>query len=196
MAKEKVDLSQFEWMNKPENVRFIEDGLEFTTSPETDFWQRTDYGFRRNNGHALLVRLWDDFTFSVQTEFFYEKEFDQSGLMLYMDEDNWTKASLEFGGDDEPSMLGSVVTGHGYSDWATTALEPEVNRLFFRISRRGSDFRIDCSRDGDAYEQIRVFHAFGDLSLAKVGVYACSPQDSSFNVRFLEMAVEPSVWID
>lgn len=196
MTRENVDFSQFEWLNKPGQVEITDAALEFATSPDTDFWQRTHYGFRRNTGHAFLTRLWEDFTFSVQTEFFYETLFDQCGLMLYVDENNWAKASLEFGGGDKPGMLGSVVTTNGYSDWGTSPLEPEVNRMFYRISRRGPDFLFECSSDGDAYQQMRVFHMTGDLALAKIGVYACSPQQSSFRVRFFEMIAEPCLWVD
>ena len=200
MTKEKVDFSQFAWMNRPEQVETTADTLEFVTSPETDFWQRTDYGFRRNTGHAFLTRLWDDFSFSAQTEFFYEAPFDQSGLFLYLDENNWAKVSLEFGdeSESESSMLGSVVTQNGYSDWASSPVNADalVSRMFYRISRRGQDFRFDCSFDGDTYQQMRVFHMFSDLSLAKIGVYACSPGDASFRVRFTEITAQPSLWID
>lgn len=195
MNKEKVDFSQFEWLNKPGQLEMTADALEFVTSPDTDFWQRTHYGFRSNNGHAFLTRLWEDFTFSIQTEFFYETPFDQCGLLLYIDEDNWAKASLEFNGE-APGLLGSVVTTAGYSDWGTSPLTPGVNRMFYRVSRRGADFCFECSQDGDSYQQMRVFHMSGNLSLAKIGVYACSPQDSSFRVRFFDLIAEPCRWTD
>ena len=195
MTGEKVELSQFSWMNAPEQIEMSADSLEFATMPETDFWQRTHYGFRRANGHAFLGHLWDDFSFSVQAEFFYETLFDQCGILLYIDEDNWAKASIEFE-DETFGQLGSVVTNNGWSDWATTPIATDFNRMFYRISRRGADFRFDCSNDGAVYRQMRVFHMHGDLSLAKVGVYACSPKDSSFKVRFSEFLAGPSAWTD
>lgn len=195
MKTEKVDLTRFSWLNKPETAEVKGDVVKFATEPETDFWQRTHYGFRRNNGHAFLTRLWDDFSFSMQCEFVYESQFDQAGLFLYLDEDNWAKASLEYN-EGAGGFLGSVVTNHGYSDWGTSPLDPDVNRMYYRISRRGADFRMDCSSDGDEYAQMRIFHMYGDLSTARVGVYACSPQQSSFKVRFTELYAGPSVWVD
>ena len=195
MHREKVDLAQFAWLNPPERADISAEAVEFVTMPDTDFWQRTHYGFRRNTGHAFLTRLWDDFSFSAQTEFFYESLFDQSGLLLYLDENNWAKASLEYG-DEKPSMLGSVVTVGGYSDWANSPVETPASRMFYRVSRRGSDFLFECSDDGDAYRQMRIFHMPGDLAAARVGVYACSPQQSSFKVRFFEMTAGASLWID
>ena len=193
MKLEKVDLNQFSWLNKPDRVETDADTVEFTTKPDTDFWQRTHYGFKRNTGHAFLTRLWDDFSFSAQCEFVYESKFDQAGLILFLDEQNWAKVSLEYG-EDKCSWLGSVVTIAGYSDWASQTLDPDVNRMYYRISRRGSDFRIDWSLDGDDFQQMRIFHMPGDLTQAKVGVYACSPQESSFAARFTELTVSPPLW--
>lgn len=197
MPREQVDLSRFAWMNKPRTITVTADSVEFTTAPDTDFWQRTHYGFRRTSGHAFLTRLWDDFTFSAQADYVYETLFDQCGLLLWIDEDNWAKVSLENGAEGGTGgWLGSVVTNGGYSDWASTPLDPITNRLWFRVSRRGSDFRFDSSTDGDDFAQMRIFHMHGDLSHAQVGVYACSPQDSSFSVRFNELFAGPSVWVD
>ncbi len=196
MTREPVNLEQFAWLNPPDDVLVTGDAVEFITKPDTDFWQRTHYGFRRANGHALLTRLWDDFSFTVQVEFFYENLFDQGGIMLYQDDDNWAKASCEYGGGTLPSMLGSVVTTDGWSDWASTPLVPDVSRLYFRLSRKGNDFRIDSSRDGDHFHQMRIFHMRHDIADTKVGIYACSPGMSRFKVRFDEMLVGPSQWHD
>ncbi len=194
MKEEKVDFSQFSWLNPPEDIDISDKGIEFITLPETDFWQRTHYGFRRNNGHAFLTRLWDDFSLTIQTEFFYESLFDQAGLLLYIDEDNWAKASLEYQ-DESYGQLGSVVTQAGYSDWASTTHPLAMSsRMWYRISRREQDFLFENSHDGRAWHQMRVFHMGADLAAAKVGIYACSPQNSSFKTRFSTIVAGPSKW--
>lgn len=195
MHDEKIDLTQFSWLNKPEFSEVTADYVEFTTRPDTDFWQGTHYGFRRNTGHAFLTRLWDDFSFGAQAEFVYENLFDQCGLLLYVDEKNWAKASLEFT-EGITGQLGSVVTNNGWSDWASMPMDPIMNRLFYRISRREADFLFECSLDGDLYHQMRVFHMHGDLAQARVGLYACSPQQSSFKVRFTDVAAGHAKWKD
>ena len=193
MTMKPVELSQFDWLNPPEQVEIANAVVEFATQPGTDFWQRTHYGFRRNNGHAFLIRLWDDFAFSAQVEFFYEALYDQAGIMIYQDEDNWAKASIEYG-NEVFGMLGSVVTSHGYSDWATMPISTDVTRMWYRVSRKGTDFRFETSSDGESFHQLRIFHLHGDLSTAKVGLYACSPSDSTFKVRFSEITAGAAVW--
>ena len=194
MAEKHVDLTGFVWFNPPGQMDVAPESLEFVTSPDTDFWQRTHYGFRRNNGHALLMPLpADEFSFSIQTEFFYETLYDQAGILLYLDEEHWAKASIEFE-TESFGNLGSVVTNGGWSDWATTPIPTDVNRMAYRISRRGSDFLFECAPDGDDYQPMRVFHLLGDVAAAKVGLYACSPSESRFKARFTEPTLTASQW--
>ncbi len=195
MPDESIDLARFSWLNPPKEANLAPDCLEFTTSPDTDFWQRTHYGFRSNTGHAFLTALPGDFSFSAQAEFVYENLFDQCGLLLYIDEDNWAKASLEFE-EGLSGQLGSVVTNGGWSDWASTPMDPIAKRIFYRVSRRAADFMFECSLDGNLYHQMRVFHMTGDLARLRVGVYACSPQESSFKVKFTGFAAGESKMTD
>lgn len=50
--------------------------------------------------------------------------------------------------------LGSVVTNHGYSDWATTDISSDIKAMWYRFSRRGSDYCIECSQDGISFKQM------------------------------------------
>lgn len=195
MRAETADLTQFDWMNRPAEAAFADGVLEFATSPGTDFWQGTCTGASDMNGHAFLTRLWDDFSFSVQAEFFYEMLYDQCGLFLFLDGNNWAKCGVEFI-DESYSRLGSVVTHDGFSDWACTPFTTDITRMYYRLSRHRRDFRFECSQDGDQYTVMRIFPMRADLSVAKAGIYGCSPSDSSFKARFAEFLVGPSVWKD
>jgi len=116
----------------PAHCRVDPDFLELTTSPGTDFWQRTYYGFRNSNAPAFLAPVNGDFTFSVETCFSPLNLYDQCGLMLYADEENWVKASIEYENQQE-SHLGSVVTLRGYSDWATSVVPSSCVKMHYRL---------------------------------------------------------------
>lgn len=193
MLPEKIDFSAFTWINQPDQLEITKDQIEFVTRPDTDFWQRTHYGFRRDNGHAFLAPLWPDFSFTVDTEFFYETLFDQAGILIHIDQDNWAKCSIEYE-DEVVGALGSVVTNLGWSDWAVSSIPTDVSRMTYRVSRRADDFFFECAPDGDDFRPMRVFHLHGDLSKARVGIYACSPSDSSFKARFSRFEIGPSTW--
>jgi regulation of enolase protein 1 (concanavalin A-like superfamily) len=42
------------WQNAPPRAEASEAELIVTTADQSDFWNRTGYGFVHNNGHALL----------------------------------------------------------------------------------------------------------------------------------------------
>ena len=98
---------------------------------------------------------------------------------MYLDSDNWLKASVEYE-NDEFQHLGSVVTNNGYSDWTTTAIPSDVNKMWYRFSRREEDYCIECSYDGKSFTQMRICHMWKGSGKIRFGIYACSPEDSSF----------------
>lgn len=190
-----LKLSEFRWLNQPRKFSIENGRLIIISDPETDFWQRTYYGFRNDNGHAFVKEVAGDFTFSVKTEFDTKNQYDQCGIILYQDSENWSKASVEFENQNF-ARLGSVVTNIGYSDWATTDIPATVSSVWYRLSRRKQDFYIEYSYDGDNYMQMRIFHMHEPISIARVGVYACSPLNSSFMADFSEFNLGNCNWTD
>ena len=204
-----VDFSKGHWLNKPEKYELTQELVSITTEPNTDFWQRSYYGFKNDNAPALQIDTDQNFTFTTRACFDYKARFDQCGLVIYLDSDNWFKVSIEYE-NQAFSRLGSVVTNLGYSDWATTDISLP-NHIWYRLSRRGPDFLIESSLDGEAYKQMRIFHLhkLGETTeemgkcnppqpaknKVSFGVYACSPQNSSFTATFLEMKLEPCQWL-
>ena len=95
------------------------------------------------------------FSFIVKAEFDSKHRFDQCGIVMYLDSENWLKASIEYE-NEKIQHLGSVVTNGGYSDWATTETDASVKTMWYRLSRREDDYRIDCSTDGVHFMQMRA----------------------------------------
>ncbi|GAA0402483.1 DUF1349 domain-containing protein [Paenibacillus motobuensis] len=182
------------WLNEPVSYSIQEDEIVIQTIPGTDFWQRTYYGFRNDNAPALLFKIIEPyFSFVVRTEFDTKKQFDQCGIIVYQDSDNWFKASIEYE-NEEYQRLGSVVTNNGYSDWATTDIDANIKSMFYRVSRRERDFCIEYSYDGVEYRQMRIFHLFEGGGEIQLGIYACSPGDSSFKSVFSGMEITECKW--
>lgn len=203
------NFSSAKWIYPPQAFEITDQSVRIMTDPGTDFWQRSYYGFRNDNAPALLVESSDNFSFTVKATFNYQNRFDQCGLIIYLDSDNWFKASIEYE-NDQLSRLGSVVTNLGYSDWATTDINSRSS-LWYRLSRRGPDFLIESSLSGEDFKQMRVFHlhVLGETSaeMGKLnppapaaqpicfGLYACSPLNSSFEARFEDWKFEDCLWL-
>ena len=193
---EKYDLSQepkgFTWFNKPKQFTFA-DGLAFHPEPKTDFWQRTHYGFRKDDGHALLKRITGDFTFTTHARFKPVEQYDQCGLYARIDAANWVKMSIEFEGDT-PSKLGSVVTNLGYSDWATQDIGRTVTSMYYRLSRKDSDMLLEWSRDGVEWNAMRTTHLHASGEEIEMGIYACSPFGQGFSCEFSFIEIRDCIW--
>lgn len=184
----------FLWTREPKNYTITEEKIEIVTEPHTDLWQRTYYHFRNDNAPLLQIEISDKyFSFVVKTEFESKKRFDQCGVIMYLDSENWLKASIEYE-NEEFQHLGSVVTNHGYSDWATTEIDASVKEMWYRLSRREDDFCIESSTDGKRFKQMRICHMFEAKETIKVGIYACSPEDSSFKATFKNMEITECKW--
>lgn len=182
------------WTRNPKETLLTETRIELITEPGTDLWQRTYYGFRNDNAPVLQAKTSEKyFSFVVKTQFESKHRFDQCGVAIYLDSENWFKASIEYE-NEEYQRLGSVVTNHGYSDWATTDISADIKEMWYRLSRRESDYCIECSTDGIHFKQMRIFHLWEGAEEISFGIYACSPESSSFRAVFTDMQVTECKW--
>ncbi len=190
-----MDINALEWTRKPLDYTIKDDCIEIITKPHTDLWQRTYYHFQNDNAPVLQIQTEEKyFSFVVKTQFDESKRrFDQCGIVMYLDSENWLKASVEYE-NDTYQHLGSVVTNDGYSDWATTVIDASVKSMWYRLSRRGDDYRIEYSTDGVTFNQMRICHMSKGNGKIKFGIYACSPEESSFKAIFSNMQVTDCQW--
>ena len=190
-----INLNQLQWTREPAACEIKDGAISITTAPHTDLWQRTYYHFRNDNAPVLQMQTKEKFfSFVVKTDFTQSHQrFDQCGIVMYLDSDNWLKGSVEFE-NEEFQHLGSVATNNGYSDWATTAISADVKTMWYRFSRREDDFCIECSTNGVDFSQMRVCHMYAATDAISFGIYACSPEESSFTAVFTDMKITECAW--
>ena len=190
-----LNIDNFKWTRQPESCIIKGDTIEVVTKPGTDLWQRTYYHFRNDNAPVFQMETEEKFfSFVVKTDFTESHHrFDQCGIVMYLDSENWLKGSVEYD-NEEFQHLGSVVTNNGYSDWATTAIPANVKTMWYRLSRREDDYCIECSQDGEHFTQMRVCHMHQGAGKIRFGIYACSPEESSFKAIFTDMKLTECAW--
>lgn len=190
----KFNLEEAKWFFEPKEYRIEDDKVEIITEPHTDFWQRTYYNFRNDNAHVLYNSTEEKyFSFTVKAEFQSKNLFDQCGIVIYQDSENWVKAGVEYH-DNEIAWLGSVVTNNGYSDWATSDIQKATQTMWYRLSRRESDYCLENSFDGIHFHQMRIFHLFKGDDVINFGLLACSPSHSSFKATFSHIEITECLW--
>ena len=178
------------WHCPPAQWRCGADGLTVAPDGATDFWQGTHYGFRNDNGHALLAEVDGGFVLETRVHAAPLAQYDQAGLMVRLDADCWLKTSVEFE-PGLPSRLGAVITNHGWSDWSTQDIDPEYGRdVAFRVSRHGSDYLVEAAVGGRDWSQLRLGRLQSDAGGAvRAGVYACSPKAGGMRARFAFLTI-------
>lgn len=191
----KIDAKDWKWTREPADYTITDSEIKIVTKPHTDLWQRTYYHFRNDSAPVLQIQTEEKyFSFIVKTEFDSKHRFDQCGVVMYLDSENWLKASIEYE-NEKIQHLGSVVTNGGYSDWATTETDTSVKTMWYRLSRREDDYRIDCSTDGIHFMQMRICHMQKGSGAIRFGIYACSPEDSSFTATFTHLCMTDCQWL-
>lgn len=190
-----MNLKKLKWTREPESYKINDDSVEIVTKSNTDLWQRTYYHFQNDNAPVLQIETDEKyFSFVVKTEFEdSHHRFDQCGVVMYLDSQNWLKGSVEYE-NEKFQHLGSVVTNHGYSDWATTVIDSSIKSMWYRLSRREDDYCIECSTDGIEFQQMRVCHIHEGKGKIQFGIYACSPENSSFKAVFSNMKLTDCQW--
>ncbi len=190
-----MDLTKFKWTREPQSCHISDGRVEVITKPYTDLWQRTYYHFRNDNAPVFQMETDEKFfSFIVKTEFTESHHrFDQCGIVMYLDGENWLKGSIEYE-NEEFQHLGSVVTNDGYSDWATTVISASIKSMWYRFSRREDDYCIECSENGVNFKQMRICHIHKGNGKIQFGIYACSPENSSFKAVFTDMKLTDCQW--
>ena len=183
--------SKLSWLNPPQNWQTGPSGLIIEPDAETDFWQRTHYGFQADNGHFLFAQIAGNFTATTRVRFNPAHQYDQAGLMVRLSKQCWLKTSIEYE-PDGPNMLGAVVTNNAYSDWSSQAVARHVDMLTVRIIREGPTYIVHHLSPENEWVQMRVAHLHDDLGKVpvQVGLYACSPKGTGYQAIFEYLKVE------
>jgi len=185
--------SPLTWYCEPTRWRVAAGRLVVEPDGETDYWQRTHYGFSADNGPFLYVPVGSDLVMTTQVRFHPVNQYDQAGLMVRVDEDHWIKTSVEYEGEDEPAKLGAVVTNGGYSDWSTQRLPDGLSEVELRVQRTGDDYLVSWAPP-DApcvWAQIRMAHLRnpgGGPVLC--GLYACCPKGGGYRAEFAHLTID------
>jgi regulation of enolase protein 1 (concanavalin A-like superfamily) len=185
---EKRSLTEGNWLNPPLEAKLNDEGLLVTAKENSDFWQKTSYGFVHHSGHALLNDFKNESAVEATWLLDYRHQFDHAGLMVYSDEKNWIKAGVEFA--DGAPQLGAVVTRE-ISDWSVAPVPLWMDKkIEIRFSRSGDALTIRARCQGP-WQLVRLAPLDIDREW-KVGIFCASPLRSGLSVLFTELKTGPA----
>lgn len=173
-------LEKMQWFNEPEQWSIENNALSMQVPSQTDYWRISHYGFTVDDAPFLYTLRGGEFEVKVRISGDYTARFDQSGLMLRIDHENYIKTGIEF--VDGKYNLSTVVTHHT-SDWSIIPLEQPVPYVWIKAVRRLDAVEIFYSFDDKEYTLMRNAW-LQDNHPVMVGVMGACPDGDGFQARF------------
>ncbi len=177
-----------EWYNEPPHWEADGQTLRITSGPQTDFWRKTHSGLVRDHGHFYFQPVTGDFVAEVKVSGTYPDQYDQSGLMLRLDEQTWLKCGIEV---FNAVQYATVVITRDFSDYSLEPLPHNPSTLWLRVVRQGITIEVYCALDGQSYRMIRQAYLTHAETLS-VGLMAASPIGNGFTSTFEEFQIRAS----
>jgi regulation of enolase protein 1 (concanavalin A-like superfamily) len=173
-------IGRMKWLNEPASVAVSEGKLVVHAKPKTDFWRKTFYGYITDNGHFFHLPVSGDFVFEARVDGQYAALYDQTGLMVRIDAQNWVKCGTEF---FDNARHASVVFTHDFSDWSTMNDLVTSGPVWWRVVRKPDSLETLCSADGKNFTSVRMGYLVPSAS-AEVGVMCAAPEGGGFQCVF------------
>lgn len=179
-------LEKMNWFNEPAAWSINGNTLMMEVTPHCDFWRISHYGFCVDDAPYYFADYGGEFEAKVKVTGDYKVRFDQAGLMLRIDHENYIKCGIEF--VDGKYNLSCVVTHHT-SDWSVITLDKPVEYIWLKAVRRIDAVEIFFSFDDKEYTLMRIAW-LQDNTPVKVGLMAASPDGEGFNAKFENFSVK------
>jgi uncharacterized protein len=180
-AQGNADLvSRMQWMNDPASWKKEGDRIIVRSKAKTDFWRKTFYGYVTDNGHFLHAPVSGDFVFEARVNGQYAALYDQAGLMVRRDAENWMKCGTEF---FDKARHASVVFTREFSDWSTMNDLSDSAPVWWRVVRKKDSIETLCSVDGKNFVSVRQGY-FVTTPEVQVGIMCAAPEGGGFEAVF------------
>jgi len=179
-------LEKMQWFNEPAKWEIKNNALTMQVTPKSDYWRISHYGFTVDDAPFYYTTYGGEFEAKVKITGAYKERFDQMGLMLRIDEDNYIKTGVEF--VDGKFNISTVVT-HEKSDWSVTALDKTPPFVWIKVVRRLDAVEVFYSYDDKNYIMTRNA-PLQDNTPVMVGLMAACPDGNGFEAKFENFSVK------
>ena len=179
-------LEKMQWFNEPAQWTIQDHVLSMQVTPQSDYWRISHYGFTVDDAPFLYTLRGGEFEVKVKVSGDYRTRYDQAGLMLRIDHENYIKAGIEF--VDGKYNLSAVVTHHT-SDWSIIPLEKPVPFVWIKAVRRLDAIEIFYSFDDQEYTLMRNAW-MQDNHPIMVGLMGASPDGQGFEARVEHFSIQ------
>ncbi len=182
-------IKNFEWENEPEDISFIDSGVNIIAGAETDFWLDKANNSSKRNAAFFYVPKIGDFEIKAQFEVMDFANFSQCGLMIKINNQNAFKISL-MSDSIKKTNIGTSASIMGVSDWAVYPLKKVEKDIFYKIIKKENVFFASFSFDGITYHQVRQFSFVESLIEVQAGAYFASPSKNNYLCKLKNIEIK------
>ena len=179
-------LEKMQWFNEPSQWEITDKKLTLFATPQSDYWRIAHYGFTVDDAPFLYTTYGGEFEAKVKIAGDYRERYDQAGMMIRIDHENYIKTGIEY--VDGKYNLSAVVTHHT-SDWSVITLDRAVPFIWIKAIRRLDAVEIYYSFDDQTYTLMRIAW-LQDNTPVQVGLMAASPDGQGFQASFEHFQVK------
>lgn len=179
-------LQKMNWFNEPEEWEIKDNILTMEVTPQSDYWRISHYGFTVDDAPFYYAEYGGEFEAKVKISGNYIARFDQAGLMLRIDHENYIKAGIEF--VDGKFNISTVVTHHT-SDWSVITLDRPIPFIWIKAVRRLDAVEIFYSFDDINYTMMRNAWMQDNIPM-RVGLMGACPDGNGFTAKFEHFTVK------
>jgi regulation of enolase protein 1 (concanavalin A-like superfamily) len=179
-------IEKMQWFNEPKEWDVKNKVLNMFVTPQSDYWRISHYGFTTDDAPFYYATYGGEFETKVKITGNYKYRYDQAGLMIRIDHENYIKAGIEF--VEGKYNLSTVVT-HKTSDWSVITLDKAVPYIWIKAIRRLDAIEIFYSYDDKTYILMRNAWLQDNIPV-QVGMMAACPDGNGFNVYFENFQVK------
>ena len=179
-------LENMNLFNEPAKWEIMDGKLVMDVTANSDYWRISHYGFTVDDAPFYYAEYGGEFEAKVKVSGDYKVRFDQAGMMIRIDHENYIKTGIEF--VDGKYNLSTVVTHHT-SDWSVIALDRPVEYIWIKAVRRLDAIEIFYSFDDKEYIMMRNAWMAANTPV-KIGMMAACPDGNGFKATFSDFSVK------
>jgi regulation of enolase protein 1 (concanavalin A-like superfamily) len=171
-------LSRMTWLNAPPAANVERGTLRVRSKPKADFYRLP--GWSVDDGNFFYLAASGEFTFQARVDGQFAARYDQAGLMVRLNAENWVKCGTEL---NNGQRYASVVFTRTFSDWSSMRYLSQNAPVWWRVVRKKEALEALFSLDGKSFTSLRegYFPASGPL---QVGIYCASPEGEGVSATF------------
>ena len=158
-------LQKMNWFNEPEHWEISGNILSMDVTPKTDYWRVSHYGFTVDDAPFYYATYGGEFEAKAKISGNYKTRFDQAGMILRIDCENYIKTGLEY------------VDG-----------KYNIDAIWIKAVRRRDAIEIFYSFDDIEYTLMRNAWMKACCPIS-VGLFGASPDGDGFRATFSDFKV-------